>query len=635
MDRWLKLGTVRKQNHAVECDRSPSTSQNTSTSLLQDCDKTQSPPIQKAKKRKYCDEYMKYGFSFIGDEDCPKPQCVVCGEVLANGSMKPSLLLRHLQTKHMNYKNKERSFFQRLSKPDDMASYLSSTKKDHENAVEASYRISYHIAKSGKNHTIAETLISACVKDAVSCMLGEEHARTLATIPLSNNTISRRIQDMSDDVEETIIKRIKSSNFFAIQVDESTDVENLAVLLVIARYLNGNDVEENILLCHPLSERTRGEDIFNAINGYFKEKDINWFNCCGLCTDGAKSMSGCYSGLRAHVMKVAPNITWSHCCIHRQSLACTHLPDELKVVLDEAVKIVNFIKSKPTNSRLFKALCEEMNSFHSSLLFHTQVRWLSRGKVLTRLFELRHEIQLFLEDHPFQLASKFYDSDWLQSLAYLSDIFLQINKLNLALQNSSITVFNVSDKIESMMKKLDFWRLLIENRQSEVFETLHSFLSENELRLSQGMSEKISQHLKGLKSSFEKYFPKPGKENNWIANPFEEESFQTASLSISEKEKLIELSTDSALKTEFKTKLLTNFWTSVSTEYQQLSDKALMFLLPFTSTELVERAFSSYAFIKNKYRSKLHAAPDLRLYLTSLEPDFKKLCATKQAQGSH
>jgi hypothetical protein len=117
----------------------------------------QSPLIQKAKIRQYCDEYMKYGFSFIGDEDCPKPQCVVCGEVLANGSMKPSLLLRHLQTKHMNYKNKERSFFQRLSKPHDMASYLSSTKKDHENAVEASYGISYHIAKSSKNHTIAET----------------------------------------------------------------------------------------------------------------------------------------------------------------------------------------------------------------------------------------------------------------------------------------------------------------------------------------------------------------------------------------------------------------------------------------------------------------------------------------------
>jgi len=33
-----------------------------------------------------------------------------------------------------------------------------------------------------------------------------------------------------------------------------------------------------------------------------------------------------------------------------------------------------------------------MVSKHQSLLFHISVRWVSRGKVLARLFELRHEI---------------------------------------------------------------------------------------------------------------------------------------------------------------------------------------------------------------------------------------------------
>jgi hypothetical protein len=70
-------------------------------------------------------------------------------------------------------------------------------------------------------------------------------------------------------------------------------------------------------------------------------------------------------------------------------------------ILDKAEKVVNFIKSKPTDSRLFKALCEGMNSFNSSLLFHTQVRWLSRGKVLTRLFELGHGILTELVERVF------------------------------------------------------------------------------------------------------------------------------------------------------------------------------------------------------------------------------------------
>ncbi|XP_043943211.1 zinc finger BED domain-containing protein 5-like [Protopterus annectens] len=633
MDKWLKPGTTKELTHdmSIECDQS--TSQDMSNILVQNTNQAQSLVSQRGKKRKYCDGYMKYGFSYVGNEDCPKPQCVVCGEVLSNGSMKPSLLL-HLETKHANYKNKEYSFFKRLAENNkrlNLTSYMLSGNKDYENAVEASYRVSYRSAKCGKSHTIAENLISPCITDAVRCMLGEEHVWKMTTIPPLNNTISRRIEDMSDDVEMTVIGRIKSSKIFAIQVDESTDVANCAILLVIARYVKDNEVEENLLLCHSLSQRRWGEDIFNIIDCYFKEKEINWSNCCGLCTDDAKSISG----LRGLVMKVATNISWSHCCIHRQSLACKNLPGELKLVLDEAVKVVNFIKSKSTNSRIFKALCEEMMSPHSTLLLHTEVRWLSHGKVLTRLFELRHEVQVFFEDHPFFLASKLHDCNWLQALAYLSDIFQIINKLNLTLQNSSITIFNVSDKIESMIKKLDFWRSCLENGQTEVFETLHNFLSENKLNLSREIRKKINEHLNGLKSDFQKYFPKLEEEIYWISNPFEEQYVLAAKLSVKEKEKLIELSTDSTLNSEFKGHFLINFWANISREYEQLSDKALLFLLPFTSTELAERDFSSYVLIKNKYHNKLNAVPDLRLHLSSVEPNFKKLCASKQVQGSH
>lgn len=640
MDQWLKTGTVKKRQN-VDCDQLPGMSKNTSVASVQNTEKekAQSSVVQGGKKRKYCDEYMNYGFSFISDEGGPKPKCVVCGEVLSNGCMKPSLLLRHLNTKHVSYKGKGYDFFKRLAQQNNDTSILTSfilpANKEYENAVEASYRISYRIARCGKNHTIAENLISPCIKDAVRCMLGEEHVRKMNSIPLSNSTISRRIQDMSDDVETTVIDRIKHSKFFAIQVDESTDVASFAILLVIARYLKENEVEENLLLCHALSERTTGEDIFNAIDQYFKEKGISWSNCCGLCTDGGKSVAGFYSGLRGRVMKVAPNVTWSHCCIHRQNLASKKLPEELKLVLDDAVKIVNFIKSRSTNCRLFKALCDEMMSEHSALLFHTEVRWLSRGKVLTRLFELRHEVQVFFEDNPFRLGSKLHDSDWLSALAYLSDIFSQINKLNLSLQNSSITIFNVADKIESMIKKIEFWKSCIENGQPEVFETLHNFLSEHKLTLSQDLRKKIKEHLNGLKLAFQQYFSKPEEKNNWISNPFEEDYHQVADLSVREKENLIELSSETALKADFKRKPLINFWLDTSREYEQLSDKAVKFLLPFTSTELVERAFSSYLFIKNKYRNKLNAAPDLRLYLLSFEPDFKRLCASKQAQGSH
>ncbi|GBO35143.1 Zinc finger BED domain-containing protein 5 [Araneus ventricosus] len=111
-----------------------------------------------------------------------------------------------------------------------------------------------------------------------------------------------------------------------VQVDESPDVSDLSILLVIARYLNVNEVEENLLLCYPLTKRCTGDDICNAIQCYFCENEIDWAKCCGVCTDGGKSKSGCYKGLRCRIKIVAPHVTWSHCCIHRQSLAAKPLP---------------------------------------------------------------------------------------------------------------------------------------------------------------------------------------------------------------------------------------------------------------------------------------------------------------------
>jgi hypothetical protein len=71
------------------------------------------------------------------------------------------------------------------------------------------------------------------------------------------------------------------------------------------------------------------------------------------------------------------------------------MPAILKTVLTEAVKVVNFIKSTVTNSRLFSILCNDMGSEHDKLLHHTEVRWLSRRNVLRRLFGLRSEVQIF------------------------------------------------------------------------------------------------------------------------------------------------------------------------------------------------------------------------------------------------
>lgn len=65
-------------------------------------------------------------------------------------------------------------------------------------------------------------------------------------------------------------------------------------------------------------------------------------------------------------------------------------------VLIGSVKVLDFIKLKATNSRLFCNLYTEMGSAHDEpLLLSTKVRWFSRLNVLTRLLKHRSEVQLF------------------------------------------------------------------------------------------------------------------------------------------------------------------------------------------------------------------------------------------------
>jgi hypothetical protein len=64
-------------------------------------------------------------------------------------------------------------------------------------------------------------------------MLGIDEVKEIEKVPLSNNTISRRIEDMSVRIEGTLIQKICEVKKFSLQDDEATDVSNCCQLRVI------------------------------------------------------------------------------------------------------------------------------------------------------------------------------------------------------------------------------------------------------------------------------------------------------------------------------------------------------------------------------------------------------------------
>ena len=119
------------------------------------------------------------------------------------------------------------------------------------------------------------------------------------------------------DIEQQVIEEVKKSPYFAIQLDESTDMSNCAILLCFVRYKGKTNFKEEFLCYIDLPGRTTGSEIFRLLNTYFSEKDINWANCIGVCSDGAASMTGYRSGVVAKIKEVAhKEMLFTHCIIH-------------------------------------------------------------------------------------------------------------------------------------------------------------------------------------------------------------------------------------------------------------------------------------------------------------------------------
>ena len=79
----------------------------------------------------------------------------------------------------------------------------------------------------------------------------------------------------------------------------------------------------------------------------------------------------------------------------KQSFASKTLAEPLHNVLEEVIKTVNYVKCGALNTRIFRK-CADLRSEHLNLIYYTKVRWLSKGKVVARVFKLREELKEFL-----------------------------------------------------------------------------------------------------------------------------------------------------------------------------------------------------------------------------------------------
>ena len=82
------------------------------------------------------------------------------------------------------------------------------------------------------------------------------------------------------------------------------------------------------------------------------------------------------------------NIISLHCIIH-QTILTAKLNNEFKDLMNETMKLINFLKSKsPLKPRRLISFLGDLDANYSDLLTHNDVEWLSRGNSIASVWIL-------------------------------------------------------------------------------------------------------------------------------------------------------------------------------------------------------------------------------------------------------
>ncbi|GFS82311.1 SCAN domain-containing protein 3 [Trichonephila clavipes] len=210
-----------------------------------------------------------------------------------------------------------------------------------------------------------------------------------------NNTVQRRIDEMSQDVESFLCDYLQTK-LFSLQLEESTLPGNESLLLAYVRFIIDQEHQEEMRFARTLTTNTKDESIFNVLKEYFIENSIPLSNIISVATDGASAMAGRYCGFIGHLKQNVPGVLAIHCVIHRQHLVAKNLNGRLHESLQFVINTINRIRSNALNTSLFAQLYEENDEHFHQLLLHTEVRWLSKSLCLTRFFALFETVLEFL-----------------------------------------------------------------------------------------------------------------------------------------------------------------------------------------------------------------------------------------------
>ena len=172
------------------------------------------------------------------------------------------------------------------------------------------------------------------------------------------------VQALGETVSAPIISSVCQSPFFAVCIDETTDVSVKTELIIYIRYICKGEIKTSFIRVLELPDGT-ARTITEAVCTLCREMGFDLQHLCGLGSDEASVVLGIRGGILKLLKDQVPFLVANHCVAHRLALAAGQAANEviryLKGFKDVLDQLYRFYKKSAVHSAGLKSIQEVLN----------------------------------------------------------------------------------------------------------------------------------------------------------------------------------------------------------------------------------------------------------------------------------
>lgn len=282
---------------------------------------------------------------------------------------------------------------------------------------------------------------------------------------MKRTKVSYVIQDGMAREEKDDITKICQSNKFSVIIDESTDVSVCQILAIVVRYYDETKTQVVDALLDSIEvQDATGEGLYRSLKKLLEDRKIPMSNIIGFASDNCSTMMGRHSGFQVFLKQDVPSVFILGCICHSFALCANHASTCLPSWLETFVKnVCCYFARSSKRQHAFQLIQDAFKAPNHRILKLAQTRWLSRGKVVSRILEQWDALLLFFEsetptdkvDGAGDLHKVMLTAGTKHMLLFVNYVIAKVDKMNVEFQSEYFRIhkvfYSICDEYRNLM----------------------------------------------------------------------------------------------------------------------------------------------------------------------------------------